>query len=44
MYGILLLGKFLFDEKIKQQLLARVADAAMPLISDSNDSDNDDDL
>lgn len=38
--------EFLFDEKIKQQqqLLARAADAAMPLISDSDDSDNDDDL
>ncbi len=36
--------EFLFDEKIKQQLLACVADAAMPLISDSDDSDNDDDL
>lgn len=36
--------EFLFDEKFKQQLLARVADAAMPLISDSDDSDNDDDL
>ena len=36
--------EFLFDEKIKQQLLASVADAAMPLISDSDDSDNDDDL
>lgn len=36
--------EFLFDEKIKQQLLAHAADVAMPLTSDSDDSDNDDDL
>lgn len=36
--------EFLFDEKIKQQLLACAADAAVPLISDSDDSDNDADL